>query len=225
MKLREVVGPRDCAARAMNAQVDLVVEALRENEKRQVRFQEPLKIPEFNVKKMIKDTEELVAKAFAARQEAYGDGWFGNLERWHWEAMQTLKKDLKAYARRTNDENLMRQIEEAWPETKPPRPLTPEELKELEKIQTEADKAADDLMSVVKAGLEQMWEFAKEEYDILRDTNSQDQRRIYTLVGWFAKSLTAYIDGWWRFKRGGSTTSPERVEQEVERERPKRWVK
>lgn len=221
--VRETKSPRWAATHVLNSQIDIITEAIQENEKREKRFQEPMPLPRLDVKKMVELTKKLTWKAFEERQQEMNDGWFGNASEWEFEAMRTLRDDLKVYARKTNDADLLRQIEGVWPETKPPRDLTPEELTQLADLQAAADDIAKVLITTVKTHLERLWDISRAEADIIAGTGVQN-RCIFNLVDWLAATcLPDHINTWWLFKRGGSTTPPESLRLE-QRDRPKRWT-
>lgn len=220
--IREIKGPRWVATQVFNSQIDLVCESVEENEKRAKKFQEPLPIPKFNVAQMVELTKKLTCEAFEERRREMGDDWFGNAQEWEYEAMRTLRDDLKVYAARTGDDDLMWQIQVLWPETRPPRDLTPEELEKLVELQGKTDEIMENLTDTVRDALEELWSITQAEYETVKETNAG--RLLFNQVGWYVNFLQRYIDVFWAFKRGSTTTLPEIIEQEMKRAKPKRWV-
>ena len=223
MKVREVKGPRLAASRVLNSQIDLIGEAVEENEKRTKKFQEPLPVPKLDVKKMVELTKKLTADFFEERRREMGDSWFGLKGEWEWEALRTLRDDLKHYARETGDEDLVRQINEVWPETRPARDLTKEEISRLVELQGRMDELTENLTETIKNALEELWAILMTEAEVVSGTSGA--RLIFGQAKWYIDFLEKLISLTWQQKIGASTTPPEQVEREMERNRPRRWTK
>lgn len=211
-------GPRAVAGIVENAWIDRIVKTLNENEERIKHFEEPIPLPAFDIPKMVETAKELAKDAFLKRQQQFYDDWYGTtIDEWQNEAVRTLRDDLARYAQRTNDDDLMEQIWQQWPELHPGRELTPAEKVRLIKLQLETDKAIDDLIKETKERLEHLWQLTKEEVEIIKETREK-RRLIGNQVQAAVKYIYNYIQGWWLFKTGGASNSPVRFDK------PKGWT-
>lgn len=218
--IREVKSPRWAATKVLNSRIDLAGEAIEENEKRAKKFQEPLPLPKFDVKKMVELTLKLTREAFEERRRGEGDMWFGNLGEWEYEALRTLRDDLQSYARKTNDEDLLNQIREVWPETKPPRDLIPEEIGRLVELQGQADELMENLTGTVKSALEELWNIIMGEAEIVGGTSGS--RLLFKQAGEYVCYLEGLINTMWGYKTGSTVTSPDQIKLEI---KTRRWTK
>lgn len=213
MKLREIKSPRHAAGKVLNSAIDIVAEVIEGNKKLADRFQ-PLKdIPKFDVQKMVEDVKTLAAEYYAERRQAEGDEWFGNLEEWQFEAVRTLKDDLCTYARKTNDEDLWQQIHEVWPEKRPPRDLTKEELSQLVKLQEQANDLFVNLETTVLDAMEELISILQSEVEIVKGTSGH--RLLLLQSNEFIQYMTAITKNKWLYFKGATTTPPEHFQMQA----------
>lgn len=212
---RKNLAPKSAAAVVLNAWLDTAQEAHDENAKRAERLQSPKPIPKIDVGQLLEQTRKLTEEYFSERQQQEGPQWIADLNAWLFEAEQALKRDLFSLARKTNDEDLWRQLHETWPERKPPRDLAPEELKQLVELQAEADELIQNLENTVVNAIEELWRLLQAEAGIVQGTSGS--RLLLRQAGEFVNYLSRLIDIAWGHKTGKTVTTPESFKRDAER--------
>lgn len=223
MRARKNLSPSAAVSTVLNGTLDAIEEVRRENERLAKQFQPAKPVPKINVQEMLAQVKELVQRYFDEMRREQGPDWLANPNDWAHEAERALQRDLLHLARETDDANLLEQIHTVWPERRPPRPLVPEELKQLANLQERFDDLASNLEGTVTNSLEELWNIVQAEAGIVQGTSGS--RLLLKQAGEFVNYLGGVINNLWGYLTGATVTDPESFQKESRRWllRTKRW--
>jgi len=182
-----VKSPVSIADTIFKAALGEQLEVIAENEKRAERFQEPLPIPAWNVKKMIENIKTLTAKAFTpqfrdfVKQYPYNKS--SDRDEWAEMAIKRLRDDYLIRIAR-EDADVFRQLCEIWPELIPAPALTEQQRTELTNLQKQADAIIESAAAFMEDRIAELQKLAEREASIVRGTQSLNDKRIGGLVEW-----------------------------------------
>ncbi|MPM31112.1 hypothetical protein SDC9_77665 [bioreactor metagenome] len=184
--IKNPVDIADVVYKAAAAELD---EIIVENEKRTQRFQKPLRVPKLNVKQMLENIDSLTEMTFNKPTNLYP--WDNQSSKKAWSEIAKIKLRDDYLLKLTNDDDdLLQQLSEVWPELTPEPTLTKEQLSELSKLQQQAD-------DIIKQAIALETEFnklAEQEKDIIRNTQSKYDERIADQVKYLHVNLQYFKD-------------------------------
>lgn len=221
--------PRDVVWEVLNAKSAIIREAIEINEKRRERYQEELPLPKLNCGEMLQMVKEFARKEFIKRKEL-NNPLPGTVEKWETEATNFLGEELLRHARRSEDDELLKEVWKVWPEHAPGPDLTPEQIKELVNLQDQADEIMENLLETVKNAFDELQTLIKAEKKIIENTSAvgYDGRgaRIYNNTEWYYRMLREVIQRHW-FNNAGilKYRTVDEAERDWAESRPRRWSK
>lgn len=179
------ITPVSIADKVYKAALKEYLEVVEENKKRAERFQDPLPLPAWNVKKMIQNIKDLTARTFTphfceyAKQYPYNGS--SDPDEWAEMAIKRLRDDYLLEIAR-EDDDVLRQLCEIWPELTPPPALTEQQRAELANLQKQADAIMEKITVFLKDGTAEMKKLSDREAEIVRGTQTPNDKRIGKLT-------------------------------------------
>jgi hypothetical protein len=215
--------PLGIATAVFNANIEIVSAANIENEKRAYRFQKPLPVPEFDVQEMVETTRKLVSDVYAT-QTFSGNVPKSTVDDWKTEALYFLKQEIRRYARLDGSPNLMKQINEIWPDTCPPRDLNEKEKNQLNELQKRLDEVFENTNNTLKNVMQEILQLSQAEHSIIIETNAHENRLIHRQIRCYINLWNGILNILWSKSQGQFCLPLEQVERDILRELPRKWV-
>lgn len=209
-----------------NDMIDILQKQTKENERRGLFSQPPLPY-EINVNIFV---EEAAKKAREAHANAvyYGQNTFGDAETWANKAKMRFRDSLLRMADLEQDASLKsglwRQIYDLWPELRPPRDLSVDEMTELCELQQQADTLLDNLKQTIQTGVDGLWEIAMAEKKIISGTSASGIDLIRRRTQCRIAVLKATIWALWNNKSSVLAEPVEQIERNYMHAAPRRWI-
>lgn len=161
------------------------IEVIEENERRAKIFKDPLPLPPWDVKRMVQNIKDLTARTFTPHfrelDKLYPYDGSSDPDEWAEMAIKRLRDDYLIKIAR-EDDDLLKQLCEIWPELTPPPALTEQQKEELTNLQKKADAIMEKVTSFLKDCVDEMKELAKHEDEIVKNTKVPGDKRIDKLV-------------------------------------------
>jgi hypothetical protein len=215
--------PLGIATAVYNANIDIILSAITENEKRAARFQKPLPLPEFDVREMVETTRKLVSDAYAMQTFSRNVP-KGTVDDWKTEAIYRLKVEVCRYARLDGSPSLMKQINEIWPDTCPPRDLNEKEKNQLNELQKRLDEVFENTNETLKNVMQEIIQLSQAEHSIIFETNAHESRLIHRQISCYINIWNGISNTLWSKSQGQFGPPLEQVERDILRELPRKWV-
>lgn len=191
-KIGTIKNPQDIARAIFRGAESEHDEFIEKNQERIERFQEPLAVPAWNVKQMLKNIDKLTEAVFAqtlfqdyANEHPYNGE--SSSKKWAATAKVALR-DIYLVLVVPGDDDLLQQMCEVWHEMTPEPTLTNAQRLELANLQ----KQADDLVEHAKGLVAEFTKLAEQEKDIIRKTQSKYDERIADQVKYVDVNLQYY---------------------------------
>lgn len=192
--IETIKNPTDIAHLVCKAAETEQDEIIEKNKKRIERFQEPLSVPAYNVKRMLENIKKLTEETFAQpRFQEYANehSWNGKSSKKDWiEIATTILRDRYLVPFAQDDADLFQQLCEIWPELIPQPKLTKEQRVELANLQKQADNIIERATGLVT----ELSKLAEQEKDIIRNTASKYDERVADQFKYVNVNLQYYKD-------------------------------
>jgi len=179
-----ILNPLNIADKFFNIALKERLEFINENEKRAERFQEPLPIPPWDVKKMIQNIRTFTLQ-FREHAKHFPYNGSSDIEKWVEIAIKTLRDDYLIRIAH-DDADLFRQLCEIWPELTPAPALTEQQRAELSILQKQADAIMESASAFMADRVAEMQRLAEREAAIVICTQTPNDKRIGNLAKWLA---------------------------------------
>jgi len=175
-----IITPVNIADKVFQAALKERLEVVEENEKRAKLFKDPLSIPPWDVKNMIENIR-IYTLRFREHAKQFPYNRSSDIDEWVEIAIKRLRDDYLIPIA-SEDDDVLRQLCEIWPELTPPPALTEQQRKELADLQKQADAIMEKITVFLKDGTAEMKKLSDREAEIVRGTQTPNDKRIGKLT-------------------------------------------
>lgn len=175
-----IITPVNIADMVFKAAREEQLEVIKENDKRAERFQEPLPVPPWDVKKMIQNIKTFTPQ-FREHAKRFPYNGSSDPDKWTEIAITRLRDDYLIPISR-EDDDVLRQLCELWPELTPAPELTEQQRAELANLQKQVDAIMESASAFMADRVAELQKLADHESAIARGTQTPNDQRIGNLV-------------------------------------------
>lgn len=177
-----ILNPLNIADKIFNIALKERLEVIRENEKRAEHFQEPLPIPPWDVKKMIENIRTYTLR-FREHAKQFPYNGSSDINEWVEIAIKRLRDDYLIRIA-SEDDDVLRQLCEIWPELTPAPELTEQQRMELANLKKKADEIIETVAAYIADRITELQKLADREAEIVGGTQTPNYQPIGKLMKW-----------------------------------------